>query len=176
MGLLLLIAFIATPIVEIALFIEAGDRFGLWPTLAAVILTAVIGTALLRWQGIATWTRASQSLQRGIFPVNEVFAGLCLVAAGALLLTPGFLTDAIGFLLFLPPVRMLLAGLIKRAVERRNGHTVWINGERVDPAGQHGDIIDGEYKASDQAAPPPPISLDKRAGTPNDDSPWRKEP
>ena len=175
MGLFLLIAFIATPIAEIALFIEAGDRFGLWPTLAAVVLTAIVGTALLRWQGVATWTRASQSLQRGIFPVNEVFAGLCLVAAGALLLTPGFLTDTIGFLLFLPPVRGLLAGLIKRFVERRNGHKVWINGERVDPSGQHGDIIDGEYKPSEQPAAPP-ASLDQRPSTPNDKSPWRKEP
>jgi UPF0716 protein FxsA len=175
MGLFLLIAFIATPIVEIALFIEVGDHFGLWPTLAAVVLTAIIGTALLRWQGVATWTRASQSLQRGVFPVNEVFAGLCLVAAGALLLTPGFLTDTIGFLIFLPPIRVLLARLIKRAVERRNGHKVWINGEGVDPSGQHGDIIDGEYKLSGQATPPP-ASLDQRPSPPNDNSPWRKEP
>ncbi len=174
MGLLLLIAFIATPIIEIALFIEAGDRFGLWPTLGAVILTAIIGTSLLRWQGISTWARATQSLQQGVFPVNEVFTGLCLVAAGALLLTPGFLTDAIGFALFVPPVRVLIARLMKRLIQRGNGPQIWVNGEAMDASRSKNTVIDGEYETT---APRPPAEdvLDDTNGTPNDNSPWRKD-
>ena len=68
MGLLLLIAFIATPIIEIVIFIDAGERFGLWPTIGAVILTAIIGTVLLRWQGFMTWQRAAKSLQSTTTP------------------------------------------------------------------------------------------------------------
>ena len=162
MGLILLIAFIATPIIEIALFIEAGERFGLWPTLAAVVLTAVVGTALLRWQGLSVWARATQSLQRGVFPVNEVFTGLCLIAAGALLLTPGFLTDAIGFALFGPVVRNLIGLAVRGFIARHDGRTqVWVNGQPV----SRDTVIDGEFEARD----PGP-------GTPNPDSPWNKRP
>lgn len=170
MGLLLLIAFIATPIIEIAIFIEAGERFGLWPTLFAVILTAIIGTGLLRWQGLAVWSRAAESLQRGVFPVNEVFTGLCLIAAGALLLTPGFLTDAIGFALFVPLVRNALALLAQRAMARGSGPKVWVNGQ---PMGPDNTVIDGEYQRHD---PPPAGELDQHSGPPNPDSPWNKRP
>jgi UPF0716 protein FxsA len=170
MGLLLLIAFIATPIIEIAIFIEAGERFGLWPTLGAVVLTAVIGTGLLRWQGFTTWRRAAESLQRGVFPVNEVFAGLCLIAAGALLLTPGFLTDAIGFALFVPAVRQVIAHLIKRAIERGDGPNVWVNGQ---PMGPRDTVIDGEYETQEKPAPP---EIELPPGPPNPNSPWNKNP
>ncbi|MCP5370451.1 MAG: FxsA family protein [Hyphomicrobiales bacterium] len=108
MGVIILFFMIAVPIAEIALFIEVGGRIGVWPTVATVIVTAMIGTALLRHQGFATLARAQESLARNRFPVHELFDGLCLFAAGALLLTPGFLTDAVGFLLFVPPVRALL--------------------------------------------------------------------
>ena len=179
MGLVLLIAFIATPIIEIALFIQAGEHFGLWPTLAAVILTAIIGTALLRWQGLATWMRATRSLQQGVFPVNEVFTGLCLVAAGVLLLTPGFMTDAIGFALFIPAVRNLLARFIKWRVQRRGNARMWVNGEPVDLSGGRepgdGTVIDGEYeerKRPDRSDDPPELT----GGKPNPDSPWRGQP
>ncbi|MEL0111000.1 MAG: FxsA family protein, partial [Rickettsiales bacterium] len=92
MPVIILFVFIAVPIAEIAVFIEAGEQFGLWPTLGLVILTAVIGTALLRHQGLQTIQRVQLSLERGEMPVGEVFTGLCLLVAGALLLTPGFLT------------------------------------------------------------------------------------
>ena len=97
MAFLLLIAFIATPIIEIAVFIEVGGRIGLWSTIGIVILTAVIGTAMLRQQGISVLFRIQENLNANRMPVRELFDGVCLVAAGALLLTPGFVTDAIGF-------------------------------------------------------------------------------
>lgn len=168
MGLILLVAFIATPIAEIAIFIEAGERFGLWPTLGAVILTAFFGTGLLCWQGLTTWCRAAASLQQGVFPINEIFAGLCLVAAGALLLTPGFLTDAVGFALFVPYIRHLIEHLIKRAMTHGGGSKVWVNGQ---PMNRDDKMIDGEYEARET-----PRELDKSSGAPNPDSPWQKRP
>lgn len=169
MGLIILLAFIVTPIVEIALFIEAGDRFGLWPTLGAVILTAIVGTQLLRSQGLATWARATRSLQRNEFPIAEVFTGLCLVLAGALLLTPGFLTDALGLALFAPPVRALLARLVRGNIKASKGPRVWVNGAPMDFTERRDRVIDGEFKKVDPRAP----KLDKPGDA---DSPWRKDP
>ena len=175
--MIILIAFIATPIIEIALFIEAGERFGLWPTLAAVIGTAIVGAWLLRWQGFATWARATQSLRRNVFPVAEVFTGLCLVLAGALLLTPGFVTDAIGLALFAPPVQRMVARLLRRRLERGSGPKVWVDGESMDFSGDFKDqkspntVIDAEFKEIE--TPPPVIAPNN---PPNPDSPWRKDP
>ncbi|MEX2618497.1 MAG: FxsA family protein [Alphaproteobacteria bacterium] len=175
MGLILLLAFIAVPIIEIALFIQAGELFGLWPTLGVVILTAIAGTWLLRWQGLATWTRATQSLQNNQFPIEEVFTGLCLVIAGALLLTPGFMTDTIGFALFLPPVRRVLAGMLRRRLQRGQGPSVWINGEAMDFSHRRqkppDNVVDGEFQEVDPEATR--LSpLDDDDTPPNPNSPW----
>jgi UPF0716 protein FxsA len=126
MPVILLFLFIAVPITEIAIFIRAGEQFGLWPTLAIVILTAILGTTLLRYQGLRTLARVQGSLQLGEMPVGEVFTGLCLLVAGALLLTPGFLTDVVGFALFVPSVRDFFAGGVLRALSARG--TVWTDG------------------------------------------------
>lgn len=116
---ILLVAFIGLPLAEIAVFIEVGDQIGLGPTLALIVLTAVIGAAMLRHQGFAVLRRAQQQLDQGAVPVLEVFEGLCLLVAGALLLTPGFITDTLGVLLLLPPVRHLLFRQVRRHVEVR---------------------------------------------------------
>ena len=115
MGFLLLLIFIVVPIVEIGLFIEIGGRIGLWPTLALVVLTAVLGTTLLRQQGLSTLRQAQVSIERGSMPLKELFDGACLLFAGALLLTPGFLTDAAGALLLIPALR----GLLRRTLAHR---------------------------------------------------------
>lgn len=107
-GRILLIAFISVPLIEIAVLIEVGSWLGLWPTLALIILTAIVGTWMLRQQGFAVLSRAQQQLERGTVPLAEVFEGFCLVIAGALLLTPGFVTDIMGGSLLLPPVRARL--------------------------------------------------------------------
>lgn len=106
--MILLLVFIVVPLAEIGTFIVVGERIGLWPTLATVVLTAFAGTTLLRAQGFAVLQRVQQSLARGELPVSEVFHGACLLCAGALLLTPGFLTDAVGLALFVPAVRNYL--------------------------------------------------------------------
>ena len=93
MGFVLLAAFIGVPLIEIALFIQVGGIIGLWPTIAVVIFTAVAGAALLRHQGLGALSRLQESLERGEAPLDPVFDGFCLLAAGMLLLTPGFFTD-----------------------------------------------------------------------------------
>jgi UPF0716 protein FxsA len=145
MAIVILLAFILTPIIEIAVFIEIGDVIGLWPTLAIVVLTAMAGTAMLRAQGLATFAAAQQSLARGEFPVRQVFDGACLLVAGALLLTPGFVTDGIGMALFLPPVR----GLLGRWVMAR-GHFQVHTGMNPGPRPDRGDgVVEGEFHEVD---------------------------
>ena len=127
-----LFAFIAVPIIEIAVFIQAGEYLGLWPTLATIVLTAMIGTALLRHQGLATLARARESMKNDRFPAAEVFDGLCLLVAGALLITPGFVTDGAGFLLFVPALRASLRGYFMRRL---------MKGQET----RAGPVIDGEF-------------------------------
>ena len=123
MPVLLLILFIAVPIAEIAIFIQAGESFGLWPTLGLVILTAILGTTLLRYQGLRALHRVRESLNHGEMPIGEVFTGLCLLVAGALLLTPGFLTDGVGFALFIPGIRQAIgSGLANLLMSRGAVH------------------------------------------------------
>ena len=102
MALYILLIFIFVPIIEIAVFIQLGSEIGLWNTVILILLTAIIGTFILKSQGMATLQRAQRNIQKHVFPVAEVFDSLCLALAGILLLTPGFVTDGAGFLLFLP--------------------------------------------------------------------------
>lgn len=150
MPLLLILIFVGVPILEIAVFIQAGNLIGLWPTLAAVVVTAVAGAALLRAQGLAALGRARQQLDRGEIPLAEVVTGVCLLIGGALLLTPGFVTDTVGFLLLIPPVRNILARWAIAALMRGRKTRVWIDGEEIvaprrNPAGRPADAIDVEY-------------------------------
>jgi UPF0716 protein FxsA len=108
MGLVLFVIFVAVPLIEIGLFIEIGGAIGLSATLAIVVLTALLGSMLLRYQGLSTLQNAKTSMNQGQIPVDQVVHGLFLLIAGALLLTPGFFTDAIGFALFFPPLRLNL--------------------------------------------------------------------
>ncbi|MCR9219471.1 MAG: FxsA family protein [Alphaproteobacteria bacterium] len=114
----LLILFIAVPIAEIALFIEIGGLIGLWPTLATILVTALVGATLVRAQGLAALSRAQAALAEDRFPVEEVVTGVCLLIAGALLLTPGFLTDALGFALLIPPLRRSIGAALIRTAQR----------------------------------------------------------
>ena len=120
MPLFLLIAFIGMPLLEIAVFIQAGSLIGLWPTVLAVILTAVTGVALLRHQGVSTLKRVQNSLNKGEVPVGALFEGLCLLIAGLLLLTPGFITDSVGFVLLIPVLRRGLGGVIMTGLAARH--------------------------------------------------------
>lgn len=145
MGFILLL-FILTPIVEIAVFIKVGGLIGLWPTLGLVVATAVVGTTLLRRQGLATMHSARESLARGEFPVNEIFDGACLLASGLLLLTPGFITDFVGALLLAPIFRAAIRGPLLRWVMSRT--RVRTNGAGLGRGSTpgSGSTIDGEFR------------------------------
>lgn len=157
MPLIILGLFIAVPLVEIAVFIQVGGLIGLWPTIAIVIATAFAGTALLRQQGLATLRRAQESMNRGEMPLREVFDGACLLFAGALLLTPGFVTDATGLLLFLPPGRawlrkVIVPALVKRGTVRYSATFTAGGDDYGDPRAQprRPYEIEGEYVEVDE--------------------------
>ncbi len=161
MGLILLAAFIAIPLIEIGLFIQVGGWIGLWPTLAIVIVTAILGSWALRLQGLSTLARARQQLDRGVLPASEIFDGACLLLAGALLLTPGFFTDTIGALLFLPPFRDILRRTLGRyAAAHAEVHVHGVGGgpRGTTRSGQggRGPTIDGDYVDLDAEAERPP--------------------
>jgi UPF0716 protein FxsA len=112
-----LFLFIVMPIAEMAVLIKVGGLIGVLNTVGLVLLTAVIGAWLLRQQGLATLLRANQRLNSGELPAKEVAEGLILAVGGALLLTPGFITDTVGFLCLLPGTRHWLAAqALKRMV------------------------------------------------------------
>lgn len=98
-------AFLAVPLIEIALFISVGGWIGLWPTLLIVVLTAVLGTMLVRSQGAQALSRLRSSLNDLQDPTDPLAHGAMILFSGALLLTPGFFTDAVGFLLLVPGIR-----------------------------------------------------------------------
>lgn len=158
MGLVLLAALIAVPLIEIALFIEIGGWIGLWPTLGIVVVTAILGSWALRLQGLSTLARARQQVDRGVVPTRELFDGACLLLAGALLLTPGFFTDTVGALLFMQPVRDLLRKTLGRTIAARaevHVHTAGQGGQgpRQGPGpgrGSGGPTIDGDYVDLDE--------------------------
>ncbi len=114
MGMLLLFIFIAVPVIEIGLFIQVGGLLGLFPTLFIVIITAIIGTYLLRQQGLGVLMKLQTEFQSGQLPIKSLIHGAFIVVAGLLLLTPGFFTDFIGFSLFIPQVRLAFAHVIAR--------------------------------------------------------------
>jgi UPF0716 protein FxsA len=158
MPLLILALFIGIPLIEIYLFIQVGGSIGVWPTIGVVILTAVIGTALLRQQGLATLARAQADLDRQQFPVRELFNGVCLLIGGLLLLTPGFLTDALGFALLIPPLRAILGRGVWAAMARSRNVYFSVSGGPP-PRGPGGPIIDGEefgVRRDDDDAPADP--------------------
>jgi UPF0716 protein FxsA len=154
MGYILFFIFIGIPIVEISVLISVGGVIGLGPTIAAILLTAFAGAWALRAQGLATLTRAQEHMQRGEFPITQVFDGFCLLVAGAFLLTPGFVTDGFGFLLFLPPFRALLRRVAQAVLIRRgtvHGFATYEDHDGTDesanpPDDPVGDVIDGEFE------------------------------
>jgi len=107
-----LLLFVAMPIIEIAVLLRIGSALGWLPTLAIVILTAILGTAMLRQQGLATINTARQRLDAGEMPAQQLLEGMMLLIGGVLLLTPGFVTDAFGFACLIPWSRRWLAGRI----------------------------------------------------------------
>ena len=111
--------FVLVPLAELALLVWLGGRVGLLPTIALVVVTGILGAALARQQGLATWRRFQQALAAGRPPHHEVLEGLLVLLAGAVLLTPGLLTDLTGFALLVPPLRRAVAARLARRFAAR---------------------------------------------------------
>lgn len=165
---------VVMPIAELAVLISAGGAIGIINTLVLVLITAFVGTILLRQQGISTLVTAQHRMQRGEMPAQEMMEGAALVLAGALLLTPGFITDGIGFALLMPPIRKrLIAYLVKRFGEKaRQGfvegqfRVYTDDGFHSDfgaPPTQHRGVIEAERVEDQSSTPkaPPENSVDR---------------
>ena len=116
--------FTVTPVVELALLIRVGQSLGILPTIAIVVATGAAGALLARSQGLLALRRLLNAVPGGAFPGEEIFDGVLILMGGLLLLTPGFLTDFIGFAALLPGTRGLLKEIVRRQVRRRIGRRV----------------------------------------------------
>ena len=106
--------FLIVPVVELTLLLTVGRHIGVWATMAIIIGTAIVGASLTRREGLKTWWRFQDKLKTGAFPNEELLDGLMILIAGALLLTPGFLTDAVGFTLLIPGSRRVIKGRLRQ--------------------------------------------------------------
>ncbi len=155
----LFLLFIVMPIVEITLLIQVGQVIGTWNTVGLVLLSAFIGVNMLRYQSLATLSRAQQRAQAGEIPGQEMVEGIALAVGGALLVTPGFVTDLIGFTCLLPQSRKWLAAqLMKRftvvAMSSSSQYSQPRPDAQTDTVQPHsrsrqGDVIEGEYERKD---------------------------
>jgi UPF0716 protein FxsA len=134
------IALLAWPLIEIALFVTLGGWLGLWMTMLIILGTAIGGFAVLRWRGMRAVGDLRQRMRHMGNPVPEIVDQTLLVLAGVMLVLPGFLTDFLGLLLLLPPVRMVLAAMAARRVTLRQGP-------------QRSETIDGDFTRIDDSAP-----------------------
>lgn len=143
----LLLVFIAVPLIEIGLFIKVGGWLTLWPTLAIVLATGVIGTFLVRQQGLKVLGELRNSMSQMRDPLSPLAHGALILLAGVLLLTPGFFTDAIGFLLLVPPLRQAIITFIAARVQVASFGAGAQAGSKHGPRPHNNrdDVIDGEY-------------------------------
>lgn len=141
----ILLFFVAAPLVELYVLIEVGGEIGAIPTIALTVFTAVLGGLLVRLQGLSVLMRVRDVSARGEVPALEMLEGAVLLLAGLALLLPGFITDAIGFILLITPVRraLIIAWLKRRGVMRPGG------GQPPPDRPDQPRIIDGEYRRDD---------------------------
>lgn len=138
------VLFLLVPILEIYFLIKVGEVIGAWPTIFLVVLTAVIGAALLRQQGLSTLARMQQNMGEGKLPAQEIIEGVLLAVGGALLMTPGFVTDTFGFLCLLPFSRKFIAAnIMKRSAVSLNARMGGFG--QGSPFESDADVFEGEY-------------------------------
>jgi UPF0716 protein FxsA len=150
----LFLAFLAVPLVEIALFIQIGGLIGLWPTLLIVVLTALVGTFLVRSQGAQAMAQLRGAFNDLQDPTEPLAHGAMILFSGALLLTPGFFTDAVGFALLVPGVRAFVLREARKRVTVQSGFTA--GGPGHGPMRRDDDVIEGSYTDHDGDGPSGP--------------------
>jgi UPF0716 protein FxsA len=142
MPFLLVVLFIAIPIIELAVIIQVGEAIGVWWTIALLVADSLLGSLLMRSQGRSVWRRFNEALTAGRAPAREVADGVLVIFGGALLLTPGFVTDIFGLLFLLPPTRAVIRRVFLREAMRRI--TVTMAGTRMPRGrGRRDDDIEG---------------------------------
>ena len=146
----LALLFIAIPIAELAVIIQVGQAIGVWWTIGLLVADSLIGSWLMRHQGRASWRRFNEAVYGGRIPTREVLDGALVIFGGALLLTPGFITDILGLVLLIPPSRALVRGIVSRRIAHRmvasatrarttpghfdvEGTAVDVDAERIEP-------------------------------------------
>ncbi len=143
--MIFIIIFVLVPLAEIMVFINISGSIGLGTALLIALLTAILGGSIVKYQGIQTIMTAQKSMSGGGIPSKELFDGLCLVAAGATLITPGFITDAIGFSLLVPAIRNYLRAKISKSVKFQGSSFSAEYAQTKDP-----DAIDVEYETIEE--------------------------
>ena len=139
----LLLAFLAVPLIEIALFIQVGGLIGLWPTLLIVVVTAILGASMVRNQGAGALADLRRSLNELTDPTEPLAHGAMILFSGALLLTPGFFTDAVGFALLVPGVRRWVSRQVRARIKVQRFE---MGGAPPRPRGPADRVIDGEFE------------------------------
>ncbi|MEQ8402365.1 MAG: FxsA family protein [Roseitalea porphyridii] len=155
-------ALLVIPLLEIAAFVVIGGQIGVFPTLALVVVTAIIGSILLRVQGFGLINRIQNEMNAGRVPARELVHGVMLLIAGVLLLTPGFVTDTAGFLLFVPPLRDAVWSFLRKRIV-----VVGPGGTRAGPSEHRSDPRDGQTIDLDE---------DDFIRDPDPDTPWGDDP
>jgi UPF0716 protein FxsA len=115
----LVLLFIVVPIAELAVIIQVGQVIGVWWTIGLLIADSILGSVLMRSQGRTAWRRFNEAVGGGRIPAREVLDGALVIFGGALLLTPGFITDILGLFLLIPPTRALVRALLARRLAHR---------------------------------------------------------
>ena len=168
--LLLFFLFVVVPLAELYVIIQVAQEIGIIWTIALLLADSIIGTMLMRSQGRAAWRRFNEATAAGRIPAREVADGALIILGGAFLLTPGFLTDIIGFLLLIPPTRAIFRRSIVGLFARRSliGYVGMRGGPHAERAwrqrrgggGQNGappgDYVEGTATDADDDEPPPP--------------------
>lgn len=188
-ALLPFLVLLVIPILEIATFIAVGGAIGIGWTLLLILVTAIIGTLLLRTQGMGLVARIQGEIRAGRVPARELVHGLMLLLAGVLLLTPGFVTDAVGFSLFVPPVRDAVWHLVRGRVTTqlragmagvafggtgRGGAGRGPFGAPFGPGGDTIDLDEDDYRRTDGGPPPPDPARRPDLAQPSDQT--RRDP
>ena len=117
---MIFLIFIIIPILEISIFITVGSNIGVLNTIAIILITALVGIFLVRRRGLSLLFNARQNMSEGVMPTNEIKGGIFLLISGLLLITPGFFTDCVGFLMFLKPVQYFVSEKARNYFHSRN--------------------------------------------------------
>ena len=148
----LVLLFVAVPIAELYVIIKVGQAIGVWWTIALLIADSLLGSLLMRMEGRVAWRRFNAALHEGRVPAREVLDGALVIFGGALLLTPGFLSDLLGLLLLLPPTRALVRGVLARRLAHRM--VLYVPGAGPRARGRRRSDVEGTAVDLDPAAEP----------------------